>query len=166
MENSFPRGEGDPEGVGRGMRAKIYKSEQHNGPAQGLEIVPLSRSFRFLSSGVTARIPLQSWKSLWAISMTAWNCGVIAPGNHWISDSLRGAPPRGKRLGAPAPVRYTKKCPSRFREGQTLWVQKLGCAPGTALNKTPRQARCRSTRVLLDFRQATFWTVWVRALPG
>ena len=71
-----------PEGVGRGMRAKIYKSAQHNRPAQGLEIVPLSRSFRFLSSGVTARIPLQSWKSLWAISMTARNQGVIAPGNH------------------------------------------------------------------------------------
>ena len=25
---------------------------------------------------------------------------MIAPGNHWIYDSLRGAPPRGKRFGA------------------------------------------------------------------
>ena len=28
--------------------------------------------------------------------MTARNCGVIAPGNHWILDSLRGAPPPGE----------------------------------------------------------------------
>ena len=26
---------------------------------------------------------------------------MIAPGNHWIYDSLRGAPPREKRFGAP-----------------------------------------------------------------
>ena len=32
--------------------------------------------------------------------VTARNCGVIAPGNHWIYDSLRGAPPREKRFGA------------------------------------------------------------------
>ena len=25
---------------------------------------------------------------------------MIAPGNHWIYDSLRGAPPREKRFGA------------------------------------------------------------------
>ena len=32
--------------------------------------------------------------------MTARNCGVIAPGNHWIYDSLRGAPPPGEAMGA------------------------------------------------------------------
>ena len=30
--------------------------------------------------------------------MTARNCGVIAPGKHWILDSLRGAPPPGEAL--------------------------------------------------------------------
>ena len=35
--------------------------------------------------------------------MTARNCGVIAPGNHWILDSLRGAPPPGEAMGAAAP---------------------------------------------------------------
>ena len=29
---------------------------------------------------------------------TARNCGVIAPGNHWIYDSLRGAPPPGEAI--------------------------------------------------------------------
>ena len=28
---------------------------------------------------------------------------MIAPGNHWISDSLRGAPPPGEAMGAAAP---------------------------------------------------------------
>ena len=28
---------------------------------------------------------------------------MIAPGNHWIKDSLRGAPPPGEAMGAPAP---------------------------------------------------------------
>ena len=36
--------------------------------------------------------------------MTARNCGVIAPGNHWILDSLRGAPPPGEAMGAAAPI--------------------------------------------------------------
>ena len=28
---------------------------------------------------------------------------MIAPGNHWIYDSLRGAPPPGEAMGAAAP---------------------------------------------------------------
>ena len=70
------------------MRAAIQKSVQHNRLIPGVEIVACSRSLGFLLSNITARIPLQSWKSLWAISMTA--------------------SPREKRLGAPAPVRKNR----------------------------------------------------------
>ena len=53
---------GGPEGVGRGMRAETRKSVQRHRPTFGLVIVPWSRPLRFRSSGVTARIPLQSEK--------------------------------------------------------------------------------------------------------
>ena len=42
--------------------------------------------------------------------MTARNCGVIAPGNHWILDSLRGAPPPGEAMVAAAPGNKRKSC--------------------------------------------------------
>ena len=81
-KNSLSRGEGGPrQRVGRGMRAVIYKSVQHNRPIPGVIVGTRSRSLDFLSSSITARIPLQSWKSLLAISMTA--------------------SPRGKRFRAP-----------------------------------------------------------------
>ena len=99
-KNSLSRGEGGPrQRVGRGMRAVIYKSVQHNRPIPGVIVGTRSRSLDFLSSSITARIPLQSEKrSFRTVFLTARNCGVIAPGNHWIIDSLRGAPPPGEAI--------------------------------------------------------------------
>ena len=51
---------GGPEGVGRGMRAETRNPVQHNRPTPRLDIVTRSKSLRFWSSYVTARIPLQS----------------------------------------------------------------------------------------------------------
>ena len=57
------------------------------------------RSSHFRNRYIAARIPLQSEKrSFGTVFLTARNCGVIAPGNHWIIDSLRGAPPPGEAI--------------------------------------------------------------------
>ena len=58
-----------------------------------------SRSLHVQNHYVAARIPLQSEKrSFGTVFLTARNCGVIAPGNHWIYDSLRGAPLPGEAI--------------------------------------------------------------------
>ena len=88
-----------------GIREEIYKSKQHNRPPPKLplrqhpggglhisEIITLPPAFLISHQSVP--------KSRLA---TARNCGVIAPGNHWIYDSLRGAPPPGEAIGAYAP---------------------------------------------------------------
>ena len=81
-------------------------------------IVPCSKSSGFWASNAVARIPLQSEKrSFGTAFLTARNCGVIAPGNHWIYDSLRGAPLPGRsdfalRAGTPGTAFPTvfRKC--------------------------------------------------------
>ena len=83
-ENPFPRGEGGPEGVGRGMRVETLKVVQHNRPIPGLDIVPPSRSLRFRSSNVTARIPLQSEKrSFGTAFLTASPRGKLFCASRW-----------------------------------------------------------------------------------
>ena len=80
--NPLPRGEGGPEGVGRGMRAVTYQSRKHNRPTPRLQL--RSRSSHFRSSNVTARIPLQS-------------------GPRFRRADALTASPREKQLGAAAP---------------------------------------------------------------
>ena len=50
--------------------------------------------------------------------VTAMNCCVIAPGNHWIMDSLRGAPPPGEAICADAQVEPSFIYHYDFRRGQ------------------------------------------------
>ena len=70
-----------------------YPEDLHQGSATNLRVSLIA----FTNFQATARIPLQSENRFRrADSLTARNCGVIAPGNHWISDSLRGAPPPGE----------------------------------------------------------------------
>ena len=49
------------------------------------------------------------------------NCGVIAPGNHWILDSLRGAPPPGEAMGAAAPEDFVGICKKHRNDGKGDW---------------------------------------------
>ena len=99
---SFPRGEGGPrrgseEECGRKSESQHNESDLHKGrvqdemPEQVLTLIIIA-GCRPHSSSVTNRFRR-------ADSLTARNCGVIAPGNHWISDSLRGAPPPGEAFG-------------------------------------------------------------------
>ena len=102
-KNPLPRGEGGPrQRVGRGMRAGTRKSVEYNRPPPvsprrrrpggGLDIsenIILPPAFLFSRQSVPRHR-----------LATARNCGVIAPGNQWIFDSLRGAPPREKRFCA------------------------------------------------------------------
>ena len=94
----FSRGEGGPrrgseEECGRQPNDLKQPEDLHQGPITNLR----KSLIAFANFQVTARIPLQSENRFRrADSLTARNCGVIAPGNHWISDSLRGAPPPGE----------------------------------------------------------------------
>ena len=92
--NALPRGEGGPKGrvrnAGGNMkvskkRTDLHPSRSSRGGLQIFIIVRLPPAFLISHQSVP--------KSRLA---TARNCGVIAPGNHWILDSLRGAPPPGE----------------------------------------------------------------------
>ena len=89
-----PGGEGGPKGRERnsGGNFKVSTNEQTFSKVEVQEEV-----FRFF---VIVRLPpafLFSHQSVPKSRLaTARNCGVIAPGNHWILDSLRGALPPGE----------------------------------------------------------------------
>ena len=87
-----------------GIRAETYKPVHLNRPPTAL---PLRRhAYDGLYLFKTITLPpafLISHGTAYGGTMTARNCGVIAPGNHWILDSLRGAPPPGEAMGAAAP---------------------------------------------------------------
>ena len=92
--NSLPRGVGGAKGrvrnAGGNMkvskkRTDLHPSRSSGGGLQIFIIVRLPPAFLISHQSVP--------KSRLA---TARNCGVIAPGNHWIYDSLRGAPPPGE----------------------------------------------------------------------
>ena len=100
---SPPPGGGWPEGpgeeFGRQPNDSVYHKDLHQDSTINLRISLIV----FTIFQATARIPLQSGNRFRrADSLTARNCGVIAPGNHWILDSLRGAPPPGEAMGAAA----------------------------------------------------------------
>ena len=78
------------------------QSQQHPKTCRNVGHIPktgasldILQTFRFLPAFLFS--PQSVPKSRLA---TARNCGVIAPGNHWILDSLRGAPPPGEAIGA------------------------------------------------------------------
>ena len=86
--------------AGRGIRAETYKPEQHHRPPPELPLRQHLVGGLHISEIIT--LPpafLISHGTAYGGTMTARNCGVIAPGNHWILDSLRGAPPPGEAFG-------------------------------------------------------------------
>ena len=91
--------------VGRGMRAVTYKPRKHNRPTLRLDTdCRVGLGLRVSGHRTLSPAFLFSQKSVpKSRFLTAMNQGVIAPGNHWIMDSLRGAPPPGEAMGAPAP---------------------------------------------------------------
>ena len=91
-----PGGRVAPKGSGEECGRKAESSYNITDLFRGVVVGTRSRSSRSRSSNVTARIPLQSWKSLWAISMTA--------------------SPRGKRFSAPAGRRAILESPLHFYE--------------------------------------------------
>ena len=84
------------------MRAENRKFVQRNRPMKRLGAgLAQVEAFRFPKS-LGYRPHSSSVRKIGSeepISLTAGNCGVIAPGNHWILDSLRGAPPPGEAFG-------------------------------------------------------------------
>ena len=95
--------------VGRGMRAVTYKPRKHNRPTLRLDTdCRVGLGLRVSGHRTLSPAFLFSQKSVpKSRFLTAMNQGVIAPGNHWIMDSLRGAPPPGEAMGAPAPVVFS-----------------------------------------------------------
>ena len=120
LPNSLPRGDtpgwpllplrgnsppGGPKGRERNSGGNLQARTTSQTFTRGATKTALRcRSSHFQNHYVAARIPHQSGNRFRrADSLTARNCGVIAPGNHWILDSLRGAPPPGEAMGAAAP---------------------------------------------------------------
>ena len=105
LPNPLPRGEGGPKGRERNSGGNLQARTTSQTFTRGATKTALwCRSSHFQNHYVAAHIPHQSGNRFRrADSLTARNCGVIAPGNHWILDSLRGAPPPGEAMGAAAP---------------------------------------------------------------
>ena len=84
------------------MRAVTYQSRKHNRPTLRLDTESSMRvGLRICSHRTLPPAFLISHQSVPKNRLaTAMNQGMIAPGNHWIMDSLRGAPPREKPFGA------------------------------------------------------------------
>ena len=94
-----PGGRWPPKGGERGMRAKIKRIAPCKDLLKCLCLgdfhqedwtYPKLLRYHPHSSSVKESVPKSRF-------LPAKNCGVIAPGNHWIRESLRGAPPRWKR---------------------------------------------------------------------
>ena len=106
LQNPFPRGEGGPPERKRG---KSGSDEECGRKAESLYSISdlLSGCWSYECGGLQFseiyKLPpafLISHQSVPKSRLaTARNCGVIAPGNHWIYDSLRGAPPPGEAIG-------------------------------------------------------------------
>ena len=141
--------------VGRGIRAATRKPVQHNRPPPELpprqhpggglhifQITTLPPAFLISHPSVP--------KSRWA---TARNCGVIAPGNHWILDSLRGAPPPGEAMGAAAP---------EVLSDRPIRTPREGCPYNPSCKNKHVIANqcahwCTPGWLLLPYGQFTFW---------
>ena len=108
-------------------------------------------SLHFQNRYVDARIPLQSEKrSFGTVFLTARNYGVIAPGNHWIYDSLRGAPLPGRsdfalRAGTPGtafPTGFISTHAAPTRRGDSQIARRRNAAQ----NRFPR-GWCSAQRI-------------------